>query len=74
MSFRMLIVFIDILQFQLNVFDQFVLFSKHDYYFIAANLILISEFPAIVHIIFISKFLRQFAKLDFIGIDLVQDL
>jgi hypothetical protein len=70
----MLIAFIDILQFQLNVFVQFVLFSKHDYYFIAANLIVISEFPAIVHVIFISKFLRQFAKLDFVGIDLTQDL
>lgn len=70
----MLIVFIDILQFQLIVFAQFVLFSKHDYYFITANLILIFEFPAIVHIIFISKFLRQFAKLDFVGIDLAQDL
>ena len=70
----MLIAFIDILQFQLNVFVQFVLFSKHDYYFIVANLIVIAEFPTVVHIIFISKFLRQFAKLDFVGIDLTQDL
>jgi hypothetical protein len=70
----MLVVFIDILKFQLNVFAQFVLFSKHYYYFIAANLIVIAEFPADVHIIFISKFLRQFAKLNFVGIDLTQDL